>query len=74
MLGVDLDPDGRIVGQITLLEPAGSDRQEIRIAFEAARRALLRCQGSGYELPREKYEQWKRLEVGFNPEGMLARW
>ena len=74
VVGVDLDPDGRIVGDTELLEPRNSDRTEIRVAYEAARRALFRCQGAGYDLPREKYEQWKRLEVGFNPEGMLARW
>ena len=74
VLAVELDPDGRVIGQPRLIEPASVDRREIRIAFEAARRALLRCQGSGYPLPREKYEQWRDLEVGFDPSGMLARW
>ncbi len=74
VLAVELGVDGRIVGQPRLIEPANSDRREVRVAFEAARRALLRCQGGGYDLPREKYEQWKNLEVGFNPEGMLERW
>ena len=74
VLAVELDPDGRIIGSPRLIEPASADDPQVRAAYEAARRALLRCQGKGYDLPREKYEQWKNLEVGFDPRGMLERW
>lgn len=74
VLAMDLDPDGRVVGDPRLIEPASADRPEIRAAFEAARRAILRCGGAGFTLPREKYRQWKSLELEFVPEGVLARW
>lgn len=74
VVSAELDPNGKIVGPISLIEPADDSRREIRTAFEAARRALLRCQGDGYDLPREKYQQWRNLEVAFDPKGMLLRW
>ncbi|MHA3977733.1 hypothetical protein ACW9UR_08635 [Halovulum sp. GXIMD14794] len=74
VVAVELSPNGQIVGQPRLIEPADANRPEIRVAFEAARRALLRCQGSGYELPQDKFAQWKNLEVAFDPKGMLSRW
>ena len=39
-------------------------------AFEAGRRALIRC--SPYDLPRDKFAQWRNIEVVFNPEGMVS--
>ncbi len=42
-------------------------------AFEAARRAIIRCGGNGYDLPEESYEQWREVEAVFNPEGMRLR-
>ncbi|WP_157966454.1 hypothetical protein [Oceanibium sediminis] len=74
VVAVELDPSGRIIGAPRLIEPASADRREIVAAFDAARRALLRCQQGGYDLPRDKYEHWKNLEVAFDPKGMLARW
>lgn len=74
VVAVELSPNGQIVGQPRLIEPADASRPEIRVAFETARRALLRCQGSGYDLPQEKFAQWKNLEVAFDPKGMLSRW
>ena len=40
-------------------------------AFDAGRRALIRC--SPYtDLPRDKYARWRNIEVVFNPEGMVS--
>ena len=44
-----------------------------RQAFEAARRAIIRCGASGFPLPAEKYEQWREMELVFNPNGMRLR-
>ena len=34
----------------------------------------LRCQGSeGYDLPQEKYQQWKQIEMTYNPDEMRLR-
>jgi hypothetical protein len=43
----------------------------LKQAFEAGRRALLRC--GPYDLPKGKYEQWKDIEVTFNPQNMVVR-
>ncbi len=75
VLAVELDPDGRIVSQPRLIAPARADRPEVRAAFEAARRALLRASRAGaIELPPEKYPQWRSMEVAFDPRGMLIGW
>lgn len=74
VLSIDLDADGKVAGGPRLVEPAVADTPALRTAFEAARRAILRCGGAGFDLPAEKYEQWKVLELEFVPEGVLARW
>ncbi|SHI89402.1 hypothetical protein SAMN04488012_103233 [Palleronia salina] len=54
---------------------SGGSDAAIRSAFDAGRRAILRCaaQQGGYKLPPEKYGQWQEVEVTFNPEGMRLR-
>ncbi|MFV0293583.1 MAG: protein TolA [Paracoccus sp. (in: a-proteobacteria)] len=39
-------------------------------AFEAARRAVLRCAGDGYDLPADKYNEWDDVEMTFTPSGV----
>lgn len=70
-LRVELTPEGRVASNPELIEPAGRAEGLVQQAYEAGRRALLRCQP--YDLPREKYEQWKTLEVVFNPRQMVLR-
>lgn len=50
----------------------GSEADAVR-AFEAARRAIIRCGTKGYQLPVEKYGQWHEVEATFNAEGMQFR-
>ncbi|MGR3684765.1 MAG: energy transducer TonB, partial [Paracoccaceae bacterium] len=38
-----------------------------RQAFEAAKRAIIRCGSRGYDLPQEKYSQWQDIEMTFDP-------
>ncbi|TKW66389.1 MAG: hypothetical protein DI616_10540 [Paracoccus denitrificans] len=58
------DPDSfHIVGDVE----AQPDRQQ---AFEAARRAVMRCTNGGYALPAEKYNEWDDVEMTFTPEGV----
>jgi hypothetical protein len=60
-------------GSIRLLDYSGGSETAARQAFEAARRAILRCAGQGYPLPVEKYEQWREIEMVFRPDGMRLR-
>ena len=41
--------------------------------YEAARRAIIRCGAKGFQLPPEKYEQWRNIEMEFNPERMRIK-
>ena len=69
-----LDRDGRVQGEVRQVGATGGDAGATEIAFQAARRAILRCQGQGgYNLPAEKYEQWREVEITFDPSGMRLR-
>jgi hypothetical protein len=61
-------PDG-----IRLLSSDGPNQTATNIAFEAARRAVIRCGANGYNLPSDKYDQWREIEMTFNPENMRIK-
>ena len=72
-VGFSLGRDGRVQGDVRQVSAAGGDAATQRAAFDAARRAILRCGARGFPLPAEKYEQWRDIEMTFNPEGMQFR-
>ncbi len=41
--------------------------------FETARRAIIRCGAGGFDLPADKYEQWKPIAITFKPEKMRIK-
>ncbi len=49
---------------VELLGSEGSDAA-VQTAFQAARRAILRCGADGYPMPEGKYETWKEIEMVF---------
>jgi hypothetical protein len=69
----EMTRDGRVAGNVQLLTHNAGSAEAASSAFEAARRAILRCQGDGFPLPAEKYEQWRLVEMTFNPEQMVIR-
>jgi hypothetical protein len=73
-LSFSMNPDGRIpINSIKLKSSDGGAKSEVKIAFDKARRALIRCQRDGYTLPPEKYESWKEHEMVFDPAKMRNR-
>ena len=60
-------------GSIRLVTFSGGTEAGAQQAFEAARRAIIRCGARGFPLPVEKYSQWRDIEMTFNPEGMQFR-
>lgn len=73
-LGVSMTPDGKPVsGSVTLLGSEGGTAAAAKQAYETARRAIIRCGARGYDLPADKYEQWKEIEMTFNPERMRIK-
>ncbi len=74
VVGVDMTEDGRPVsGSIRMLDFSGGPESAARQAFEAARRAIIRCGARGFPLPVEKYDHWREIEMTFNPENMRIR-
>ena len=71
---VDMTPDGKPVNSsIRMVSSSGGSAGAANQAFEAARRAIIRCTRDGYALPAEKYGQWKEIEMTFNPERMRIK-
>ncbi|MEL6522280.1 MAG: energy transducer TonB [Pseudomonadota bacterium] len=74
VVGVSMQQDGKIVqGSVRMLEASGGSDAAARQAYEAARRAIIRCGSSGFPLPADKYSQWREIEMVFNPNGMRLR-
>ena len=72
-VGFSLTQAGKVDGDVRQIAATGGDASATNIAFQAARRAILRCGASGYELPADKYAQWKDVEITFDPSGMRLR-
>lgn len=71
---VRLSEDGRPDnGSIRMLSHSGGSAESARQAFEAARRAIIRCGANGFNLPKDKYAQWRDIEMTFNPEKMRIK-
>ncbi|MEM6386234.1 MAG: energy transducer TonB [Pseudomonadota bacterium] len=74
VVAVEMEQNGRpITGSIRLVSSSGGSATGETQAFEAARRAIIRCGTQGFGLPVEKYDQWREIEMTFNPEGMQFR-
>jgi len=64
-VAVEFDRDGVLLpGSVRLIASNAPDpiAQE---AFEAARRAVLRCGATGLPLPPDQYEHWRHMELIF---------
>jgi len=66
-----MNRDGTVVANS--LRMIASDGPDAATAFQVARRAVLRCQQGGYNLPSDKYSHWQTIEMTFNPENMRLR-
>ena len=71
-VGFTLGPEGRVAGEIRLIEARGADAAAQEAAFQSARRAILRCQGDGYDLPAAAYDSWREVEMTFDPREFLG--
>ena len=74
VVGVTLSREGMPdIGSIRMLSSSGGSDTSAKQAYEAARRAIIRCGSTGFDLPADKYGQWRDIEMTFNPEGMRIR-
>lgn len=73
-VGFSLNPDGTVVsGSVHQVSASQGSAAAQRAAYDAARRAVLVCGADGYKLPTAKYDQWKNVEITFNPAQMRSR-
>ncbi len=62
-----MNRQGRVIASnVELVEARGGDDQAQANAYEAVRTAILRCEGRGYDLPEEKYEIWREVDMTFD--------
>ena len=74
IVGVTFSIDGRPeTSSINMVSAEGGDDAAARQAYEAGRRAIIRCGANGYDLPAEKYNEWRNTEFVFNPEKMRIK-
>lgn len=70
-VAVSLDENGMPdVSSIAMLSHNGTSEAAARQAYEAARRAILRCGVDGFELPPDQYEQRRTITLEFDPTQM----
>lgn len=74
VVAVSMTPDGKPeTSTIRMLSSSGGSDGAAQQAFSAARRAVIRCGASGFDLPTEKYDHWRDIEMTFNPERMRIK-
>ncbi|NIZ13353.1 energy transducer TonB [Phaeobacter sp. HF9A] len=74
VVGVSLSREGvPDIGSLRMKSSSGGSASSAKQAYEAARRAIIRCGSKGFDLPADKYAQWRDIEMTFNPEGMRIR-
>ncbi|EPX80768.1 hypothetical protein [Litoreibacter arenae] len=67
VVGFQMDQSAKpVVSSINLISSTGGSGSAVDRAYEAARRAIIRCGVEGYNLPLDKYDQWREVEVSFN--------
>lgn len=74
VVAVSMSEDAKpVASTIRMLSSSGGSAESAKQAFETARRAIIRCGASGFDLPAEKYSHWRDIEMTFNPERMRIR-
>ncbi|WP_108257623.1 thiamine pyrophosphate-dependent enzyme [Mangrovicoccus ximenensis] len=73
-VAMEMAPDGKpVAASMRMADYSGGTGSAAEQAYEVARRAILQCQRTGYPLPVDKYDQWRQIELVFNPERMRLR-
>lgn len=62
-----------VVDRLELVGTSTQDAARTELAFQAARRAVIRCGAGGYDLPAAAFAAWEHVEVTYDPSGMRVR-
>lgn len=71
-IAVTLNRDGVPSNPRLIAHEGGSDAA-VAEAYQAGRQAIMRCAGAGFDLPEGRYEDWKEIEITFDPSKMALR-
>jgi hypothetical protein len=73
-IGFDMNPDGKPnTGSMKMIDFSGGSETAAKQAYEAGRRAIIRCGASGFPLPSEKFDYWSKVEIVFDPNKMRMK-
>ncbi|PVE44886.1 hypothetical protein DDE23_24120 [Pararhodobacter aggregans] len=73
-IGFEMTPDARpIESSIRQVTASGGSAGAQQAAFDAGRQAIVSCGINGYGLPQDLYDQWRNVEITFNPARMSNR-
>lgn len=72
-VGFSLDLHGKVLGDVRQISATGGDEEALKTAFLAARRAVLRCGSTGYNLPADMNSQTSEIEITFEPPSAQTR-
>ena len=72
-VGVQLDREGRVIDDIVYYITAEGGSDDAKTAAFFAARAILGCQGTGYDLPANRWEDWRVPSLTFDPVEMRVR-
>ena len=74
VVAVSMQEDGKPrMETIRMISYSGGPEAAAQRVFETASRAIIRCGINGYDLPVEKYDYWRDIEMTFNPEKMRIK-
>ncbi len=73
-IAFEMTPDARPVpASIRQVAAQGGGLAAQQAAFDAGRQAIVQCGVNGYGLPANLFEQWRLVEITFNPARMSNR-
>lgn len=71
IIAVQMNQNGTpVANTIRMLSASGGSNAAAQRVFDSARRAIIRCGASGFDLPSEKFSQWQNIEMTFDPSKM----
>lgn len=73
-IAFEMTADARpIESTIRQVSATGGSFPAQQAAFDAGRQAIVQCGTQGYGLPQDLYDQWRLVEITFNPARMSTR-
>lgn len=71
VVALDMNQNGTpVADSIRFVSSTGGSSAAAQRVFNTARSAIIRCGSSGFDLPQEKYGQWRKIEITFDPSKM----